>query len=494
MPKKKTQEIIAEKKPIDISIEEIMPDRFGKYAKYIIQERAIPDVRDGLKPVQRRIVYIMNDENNIYNKPYKKVAKAVGNVMGRVHPHSNSGIETGLVNMSQWWKNNLILIDLQGNGGSIDGDASAASRYIESRLTKESKYLIDDLQYNTVNMVPNYDDTELEPTVLPAKLPFLLINGSSGIATGYATDIPPFNPLEVIDATIYLLTHDKVNSKKFLELIPAPDFPTGGEIMNSPSLLEALETGKGKIAVRAFCTINKTSKENQIIITEIPYEVVKQTMVAKMTEFALNNKDLGINEIRDESDKEGIRIVVDLKKNADPLKALRSLYKNTDLQVNYSVNMVSIIDGTPVVCGVRKCLEAFIEFRKDVVNKRAQYILNKSTERLEVVNGLIKANSIIDKIIKVIKASKDRSDVINNLQKKFSFTELQATYIADMRLHRLSNTDILALEKEKKELNDIIKENKKIINNEKEIKRVIVEEMKEIRKDLKDYKRRSRII
>lgn len=467
------------KRIYDYSLEEIMGERFGKYSKYIIQDRAIPDVRDGLKPVQRRILFSMYKEKNTYDKPYKKSARAVGDVMGKYHPHGDSSIYDAIVRMSQDWKMREPFVDMQGNNGSIDGDPPAASRYTETRLSKIANEMLKDIDKDTVAMAPNYDDTLLEPTVLPAKFPNLLVNGTTGISAGYATNIPPHNLAEVIDATIYRIEHPDCNLDKIMKFIKGPDFPTGAIIEGIDGIKSAYKTGRGKIMIKSKAKIEK----NKIIISEIPYEVNKSLLVKKIDEIRIDKKIDGISEVRDESDKEGLQIAIDLKKDADATNILNYLYKNTELQISYNFNMISIVNRRPMLLGVIEILDAYIAHQREVVYKRSRFDLEHAKSRYHIVEGLIKAISILDEVIKAIRESKDRQDSINNLISKFSFTEAQATAIVDMRLYRLSNTDIIALEEEKANLEKIMSVLQKIIDDKEQLDNVIKEELKKVKKE-----------
>ena len=478
LAKNKEKEII--EKYQDENLEDVMGDRFGRYSKYIIQERALPDVRDGLKPVQRRIIYAMNKDGNTYDKPYRKSAKTVGLVIGNYHPHGDTAVYDAMVRMSQDWKNNIPLIDMHGNNGSIDNDPAAAMRYTEARLSKTSDLFMLDLPYQTVDMVPTFDDSGLEPSVLPCRVPMLLINGATGIAAGYATNIPPFNANEVINAVIYKLKNKKCTAEDLFEIIKGPDFPTGGILQGSDNIKNAMKTGSGKVVLRSKYKINKGKTTDEVIITEIPYEVVKQDLVSQIDNIRIEKKIDSIISVRDESDRKGLRIVLEFKANSNIKEIMKFLFKNTDLQVNISFNMVSIINKTPVLCGVEKILDSFISFRDSVIKKRSEYIHSKNLARLHILEGLIKAVSIMDEVIKTIRASKNKADVIKNLCKKYDFTEVQAESIANMRLYRLSNTDIVELNKEFKNLTSENIKLEKIINNEKERHKIIISECEEI--------------
>ena len=467
------------KKIYDYSLEEIMGERFGKYSKYIIQDRAIPDVRDGLKPVQRRILFSMYKEKNTYDKPYKKSARAVGDVMGKYHPHGDSSIYEAIVRMSQDWKMREPFVDMQGNNGSIDGDSAAASRYTEARLSKIAGAMLKDIDKDTVAMAPNYDDTLLEPTVLPAKFPNLLVNGTTGISAGYATNIPPHNLEEVINATIYRIDNPNCRLDTLMNYIQGPDFPTGAIIEGKDGIKSAYETGKGRIIIKSKTKIEK----NKIIVSEIPYEVNKALLVRKIDEIRIDKKIDGIAEVRDESDKDGLQIAIDLKKDANAENILNYLYKNTELQISYNFNNVVIVNRRPVLASLILILDAYIAHQRDVTKRRSEFDLAHAKARYHIVEGLIKAISILDEVIKIIRESKDRTDSIKNLIDKFKFTEEQATAIVDMRLYRLSNTDIVALEEEQKKLIKIIETLEAILSDDSKLDSVIKEELRSIKKE-----------
>ena len=395
----------------EYALEEIMGERFGKYSKYIIQDRAIPDVRDGLKPVQRRILFSMYKEKNTYDKPYKKSARAVGDVMGKYHPHGDSSIYDAIVRMSQDFKMREPFIDMQGNNGSIDGDSAAASRYTEARLSKISNEMLRDIDKETVNFAPNYDDTLMEPTVLPARIPNLLVNGTTGISAGYATNIPPHNLSEVIDATIYRIDNPNSRLDTLLNYVKGPDFPTGGLAIGMDGIRQAYETGRGKIIIRSKLTVEK----NKIVITEIPYEVNKQLLVKKIDEIRIDKKIDGIVEVRDETDKNGLQITIDLKKDANSKNILNYLYKNTELQISYNYNMIAIVNRRPRLLGIMDIIDAHLSHYKEVVLKRTAFDLAHARKRLHIVEGLIKAISILDEVIRVIRASKNKADAKVNL-------------------------------------------------------------------------------
>lgn len=465
------------------SLEEIMSDRFGSYSKYIIQDRAIPDVRDGLKPVQRRILFGMYKEKNTYDKPYRKSAKTVGAVMGNFHPHGDSSIYEAMVRMSQWWKQNTTYIDMHGNNGSMDGDSPAAMRYTEARLSKISNELLKDLDYDTVNMAPNFDDTELEPTVLPAKFPNLLVNGSTGISAGYATNIPPHNLGEIIDATIKRIDSPNCRLETILDIVKGPDFPTGGICMGKNGIIDAFSTGRGRVIVRSKYEVVKTKGKEQIIITEIPFEVNKAMMVAKIDAIRIDKKIDGIAEVRDETDRTGIRIAIDLKANANSDLIINYLLKNTDLQVSYNYNMVAIVNKRPMTLGILSLLDAYIAHQKEVITRRSKFDLEAYQKRLNIVDGFLKMMDILDEVIKTIRASKNKTDAKENLMKEFNFNALQAEAIVVLQLYRLTNTDVLALQEEHDNLVKYIKALELILSNEEKLKEVMKYELKKIKKD-----------
>ncbi|MEB8416882.1 DNA topoisomerase IV subunit A [Enterococcus casseliflavus] len=467
----------------ELTLEEVMGDRFGRYSKYIIQERALPDIRDGLKPVQRRILFAMNQDGNTYDKGFRKSAKSVGNIMGNFHPHGDSSIYEAMVRMSQDWKLRQILIEMHGNNGSMDGDPPAAMRYTEARLSELSGELLKDIEKNTVELVWNFDDTEKEPTVLPAKYPNLLVNGSTGISAGYATEIPTHNLGEIIDGTIYLIDHPQASLDQLMKYIPGPDFPTGGILQGKEEIKKAYETGKGKVILRSKTKIEdiKGGKQ-QIVINEIPYEVNKANLVKKMDEIRLNKRIDGIAEVRDETDRTGLQIVVELKKEANAQGILNYLFKNTELQINYNFNMVAIDNMRPQQVGLKRILESYIKHRREVIEKRSRFELQKAQKRQHIVDGLIKALSILDEVIATIRGSKDKKDAKNNLVVQHGFTEEQAEAIVNLQLYRLTNTDITQLQAEAKELTETIAELTTILNEENELLKVIKKELREIKK------------
>ena len=469
-------------KIITQSLDDIMGDRFGKYSKYIIQDRALPDVRDGLKPVQRRILYAMYKDGNTHLKPYRKSAKTVGNVIGNYHPHGDTSVYEAMVRLSQEWKMRMPLIDMQGNNGSIDNDPAAAMRYTEARLSPIASELLKDIDKETVQMALNFDDTEYEPTVLPAKYPNLLVNGATGISSGYATDIPPHNLEEVIDATIYRILHPHCSLDDLMKFIKGPDFPTGAIVEGINGIRKAFETGKGKVVVRSQTKIVEEKNMNKIVVTEIPYEVNKAELVRKLDEIRFQKNIDGIIEVRDESDRNGLSIVIDLKKDVDVQNTLNYFYKNTDLQKNYNYNMVAIKNKRPVCMGIVEILDGYIDHQIDVVTKRSLFDLKKAQERKHIVDGLIKAISILDDVVHTIRHSHDKQDAKKNLQLQYHFTEKQAEAIVMLQLYRLTNTDIVSLEKEKQELETLIQTLNDILNSDQVLRKVIVDELKQIKK------------
>ncbi|OYS85108.1 DNA topoisomerase IV subunit A [Limosilactobacillus reuteri] len=473
-----------------MTLEQIMGDRFGRYSKSIIQERALPDIRDGLKPVQRRILFAMNKDGNTYDKGFRKSAKSVGNVMGNFHPHGDSSIYEALVRLSQDWKLREPLIEMHGNNGSMDGDPPAAMRYTEARLSKIAGLMLQDIDKDTVEMALNFDDTEREPTVLPARIPNLLVNGATGISAGYATEIPTHNLSEVLDALIYLIKHPTASLDKLMEFIPGPDFPTGGIIQGIDGIRKAYQTGRGRVVVRAKTEIETLrGGRQQINVTEIPYEVNKAQLVKRINDLRLAKKVEGIAEARDETDRSGLRIAIELKRGANANGILNYLLKNTDLQINYNFNMVAIDDQRPMRVGLKRILTSYLEFQKEIIRRRTQYNLTKAQQRLHIVEGLIKALSILDKVIKTIRASKNRKDAKENLVKEYNFTPEQAEAIVTLQLYRLTNTDVTELEKEQEQLNSRINEYQLILTNENELAKVLTKEIRAIKKEFGNPRR-----
>ncbi len=488
---KKLDEFV--EKVIESSLDEIVSERFARYSKYIIQDRALPDARDGLKPVQRRILYAMQQMGMLHNKPYKKSARIAGEVMGKYHPHGDSSIYEAMVRLSQDFKMRVPLIDMHGNNGSIDGDSAAAMRYTEARLSIAAEALLSDIEKRTVPFVPNFDDEELEPVVLPAKFPNLLVNGATGISAGYATKIPPHNLSEVVSATIAYLDNENISMDAIAEIIKGPDFPTGGIVQGHAGIRSALETGSGKVVIRAKSMIEEVSKsQDRIIITEIPYEVNKADLVKSMDLLRIDKKIDDILEIRDESDKDGLRIAIDLKKGADAQFILNFLLKSTDLQVSYNYNMVAILNHRPVLVGVIPILKAYVNHQKDVITNRSNYELAKANKRQHIVLGLIKMVSVVEDIIRIIRNSQNKQNAKENIMNAFEFSDLQAEAIVTLQLYRLSNTDILALQNENDALNDRIKELEHILSSEHALRKVIKKELVEV-SNLLGEDRRSEI-
>ncbi len=473
-------------------LEDVVGDRFGRYSKYIIQDRAIPDVRDGLKPVQRRILYAMYDAGNTADKAYRKSAKTVGDVMGNFHPHGDSSIYEGMVRMAQPWKMSHMLVDGHGNWGSIDDDPPAAMRYTEARLSKIAVQLLRDIEKNTVQFKDNFDNTVKEPVVLPSRYPNLLVNGVSGISSGFATEIPPHSLSEVIDACVAIMDQPNISLDELLKIVHGPDFPTGGIIMGEDGIREAYATGKGKIFIRAKTAIEdlKGGKQ-QIVITEIPYQVVKTRLVVAMENLRIEKKVEGIAEVRDESGRDGLRIVVELKKDVDAQGILNFMLKKTDLQVAYNFNMVAIVNKAPRQLGFKDILVAYIAHQKEVVIRRSQHDLDKAEDRAHVVDGLIKALNILDEVIACIKASRNRQDAQNNLVAQFGFSERQADAILILQLYRLTNLEIGSLTKEMDELHKLINYLRSILASERKLMSVIKDELAEIRKEFGIARRSS---
>jgi topoisomerase IV subunit A len=482
--------LIPAEKFLDLPLEDVIGDRFGRYSKYIIQERALPDARDGLKPVQRRILYAMYQDKNIHDKPYRKSAKTVGNVIGNYHPHGDSSVYEAMVRMSQDWKVRNVLIEMHGNNGSVDGDPPAAMRYTEARLSAISSELLRDIEKDTVEFTPNFDDTIQEPVVLPAMYPNLLVNGSTGISSGYATDIPPHHLGEVIDGAIMEMENPDCTLEELMTVIKGPDFPTGGILQGIDGIKKAYRTGKGKVILRGLAAVEdvKGGRE-QIVITELPFEINKANLVKKMDEIRLDKRVEGMSEVRDETDRNGMRIVIELKKDADANGILNYLYKNTDLQVAYNFNMVAIHNKTPKLMGLKQFLESYVTHQKEVITRRSTYDLKRAKERAHIVEGLIKAISILDEVIETIRASIDKRNAKDNLIAEFAFTETQAEAIVNLQLYRLTNTDITTLQKEAEELQKEITKLEDILNSEKKLISVIKKDLLSIKKKYEDERR-----
>lgn len=467
----------------ELNFASVIGDRFGRYSKYIIQDRALPDMRDGLKPVQRRILFAMYMDRNTASNPYRKSAKTVGNVIGNYHPHGDSSVYEAMVRMSQDWKLRDTLIDMHGNNGSMDGDPAAAMRYTEARLSPIADELLRDIQHETVEYLLNFDDTLEEPTVLPARFPNLLVNGATGISAGYATEIPPHNLGEVIDAVVYMLTHKRYSLDDIIELVPAPDFPTGAIIQGADQIRKAYETGQGKIVVRSLTEIEDLKgNKQQIVVTQLPFDVNKAKLIQRLDDIRIQKKIEGISEVRDESDRNGVRVVIELKREVNTEGILQYLLKNTELQVNYHFNMVAIHNRRPEVVGLMQMLEAYIDHQKEVITKRTTHMLATDKKRLHIVEGLIRVVSILDEVIAVIRNSENKADAKKNLEREFDFSEAQSESIVNLQLYRLTNTDIEALQNEKLELNERIMMYQNILNNEETLKKVLANELKDIKK------------
>ncbi len=474
-------------------LEEVMGDRYATYAKYVIQDRAIPDVRDGMKPVQRRIIFSMYKSGNTFNKPTKKCAHTVGAVMGTYHPHGDTSIYEALARMSQDWKVRYPLIDFQGNNGSIDGDSPAAYRYTESRLSELSNELIKDIEKETVDMQLNFDDTELEPTVLPARFPNLLVNGTEGIAVALATEIPPHNLREVIDAIIYRIGHKTATTEDLRQFVLGPDFPGGGFIYQSAGLDNIYNTGRGRIEVASKAEFVTNKDNQQIIITELPYKAVKINTVYEIDKIRHSKAIDGIIEVRDESDYKGIRIVVDVKKEAKIDLIWNYLLNKTSLQTGYSANMVAIVDGRPRTLTLLEFVDAYIAHQVEVITRKSKFDLNKCENRLHIVDGLITASLNINEVVEIIRKSKDKADSKVNLIAKYGFSNEQAEAIVTMPLYKLSHTDEEILLKEKKDLEANIEELKGILEDPNKLNRVLVKDLKAIASKYGDD-RRTQII
>lgn len=474
---------------LDMTIEDIFADRFANYSKYIIQDRALPDVRDGLKPVQRRILYSMNKEGNVFNKQYRKSAKTVGNVIGNYHPHGDTSVYDAMVRMSQSWKMRNQLVIMHGNNGSIDGDSAAAMRYTEAKMSEYAESIMEDIELKTIDMVPNFDDTEMEPTVLPTRVPNLLINGASGISAGYATDIPPHNPSEVIKAAIEVNRNENLTLKQVMKIVKGPDFPTGAIVQGKEGLSSAYETGKGKIVLKSKIALNN----NEIVISEIPYEVNKSTLLQRIDLIRIENKVDGIVEVIDQSAGDFVEIVIKLKKDANNQAILSYLLKNTDLQKNYNFNMIAINERRPMQMGILAILNAFIDHRRDVVLRRSKFLQEKAQTRLHIVDGLMLAILNLDQVVKIIRSSKDKGDAKANLEQEFNITPAQSEAVVNMQLYRLTNTDVTVLRDEKDNLIEEVQKLDDILNKFDVLVQTIEEELLIELEKYKDIKRKSQI-
>jgi len=474
-----------------VSLEEEMKRSYLDYAMSVIIGRAIPDIKDGLKPVHRRVLYAMYETGTAWNKPYKKSARIVGDVIGKYHPHGDVAVYDTLVRMAQDFSLRYPLVDGQGNFGSIDGDPPAAMRYTEVRMSKLAQELLADIEKDTVNFVPNYDESLTMPEVLPAKFPNLLVNGGSGIAVGMATNIPPHNLAEVIDGTIYLIQHPNAGLDKIMEFVPGPDFPTGGYIFNRQGIREAYREGKGVIQIRAKTTIEHGEKgeRERIVVTEIPYSVNKARLLETIAELVNDKKIEGIADIRDESDREGIRIVLEIKKGELPEVVLNNLYKHTALQTSFGMIMLAIVDKQPKTLGLVDMMKYFISHRQDVIRRRTRFELKKAEQRAHILEGLTIALDHLDAIIKLIRSSKSVEEARTGLMEKFKLTQIQAQAILEMQLQKLTRLEREKIVQEYEELKKLIVKLKKILASDKLIQEIIVEELKQMKEEYKDERR-----
>ncbi|MGI6644277.1 MAG: DNA topoisomerase IV subunit A [Bacilli bacterium] len=474
---------------IDFPMEEIMGERFGIYAKEVIQNRAIPDARDGLKPVQRRIIFSMYQEGNLSNRPTKKCAHTVGTVMGKYHPHGDSSIYEALARMSQDWNLRYPLIDFQGNNGSIDGDSPASYRYTESRLSELAETLTFEIEKNTVDQQLTFDDDSFEPVVLPARLPNLLLNGSQGIAVAVATEIPPHNMGEVIDAIIYRIKHKNATVSDLRKFIKGPDFPTGGIVYKSEGLDEIYETGRGRIEIEAKTEIVQAGKIQQIIISEIPYKENKSNILREIGEIIEKKEVDGLLDVRDESDRSGIRIAIDIRKDANAEIILEYLLNKTKLRVSYSANIVAIANNRPQTLDLLKLVDTYIDHQVEVITRGTTFDLEKNKARLHIVDGLIKAISVVDEVVALIRSSSNKQNAKENLIAKFAFTSEQAEAILALQLYRLTNTDITLLEKEKEATELEIKRLSEILENRSALNDLLIADLKAYNKKFGDERR-----
>ncbi len=479
---------------IPVEIEDELKNSYMTYAMSVIVSRAIPDVRDGLKPVHRRILYSMNEMGLQANKPYKKCGRIVGDVLGKYHPHGDQAIYGTLVRMAQEFSMRYIAVDGHGNFGSIDGDPPAAMRYTESRLSKIAELMLKDIDKDTVNFVPNYDESLEEPSILPAAVPYLFINGSSGIAVGMATNIPPYNLGEIVNAITAQIDNPEITIKDLSKFVKGPDFPTSGIIFGRGGIKKALNTGRGQITVRARATIEQLKGDKEVIIvTELPYQVNKSELIIRIDELVKLERIKGISHIRDESDRDGMRIVIELKKGFIPKVILNQLFRNTNLQVNYSINNLVLDNGKPKVLNLKECIQAYIDFRKNVIYRRTKFELKKAEDRAHIVQGLLIAIENIDEVIALIKKSKDVNEARTGLMNRFKLSEIQAQAVLDMRLQRLTNLESFKLKEEYEELLKTIEKLKKILSSDKNVLEVVKNELIEDTKSFID-KRRTEII
>ncbi len=474
-----------------VNIEAEMKESYLSYSMSVIVGRALPDVRDGLKPVHRRILYGMSEAGNAWNRPYKKSARVVGDVMGKYHPHGDSAIYDSLVRMAQDFSMRIPLVDGQGNFGSVDGDSPAAMRYTEVRLSRISSEILEDLDKETVEFYPNYDGGELEPSVLPTKVPNLLLNGSSGIAVGMSTNIPPHNLGELLDAVVAQIRDPDITIDKLLEIIPGPDFPTGGFVSGHNDIRSAYATGRGIVRVRARVRIEKQKKGNRevIIVSELPYQVNKARLAQKIAELVREEKIKGISDIRDESDREGIRLVIDVKSGEHAQVVLNQLYKHTQMYTSFGIIMLALVRNQPKVLNLKELLSHFIEHRKEVITRRTQYELGKAEERLHILEGFKIALDNLDEIVELIKSSESPAAAKTGLMQTFSLSERQAQAVLDMRLQRLTALERDKILEERRELIETVSRLKEILGSEKLILDLAVEELTELRNRFSDARR-----
>lgn len=483
------EKIVDNTKIIPTDLEDEMKKSFIAYAMAVNISRAIPDARDGLKPVHRRILYAMNESGLTYDKPYKKCATTVGDVLGRYHPHGDSSVYGALVRLAQDFSIRYPLVDGHGNFGSVDGDPPAAYRYTESRLSKLANEMLRDIDKETVDFIPNFDETRKQPTVLPSRFPNLLVNGSDGIAVGMATNIPPHNLNEVCDAIIAQIKNPEISIDELMEIIPAPDYPTGGVVMGKAALKNAYLTGRGGVVVRAKTEIEQDDKHNRIIIDEIPYQVNKSELIIAMADLVKNKKIEGIADIKDESDRKGMRIVIDVKKDAQPQVVLNYLFKHTSLQTGFGINFLALVDGQPKTLNLKQLLKVYIDHQKDVVLRKTKYELTRAQERAHILEGLVIALANIDEVIATIKSSKDRGDALTKLIEKYLLSDVQANAILDMKLQRLTSLEVEKLNEELKGLIDVIADLKGIIASEQRVLDIIVADLTEIKERFGDDRR-----
>ena len=476
-----------------VAIDQEMRRSYLDYSMSVIIGRAIPDVRDGLKPVHRRVLFAMHEQSNTHNRPYKKSARIVGDVIGKYHPHGDAAVYDTIVRMAQDFSMRYPLVDGQGNFGSVDGDPPAAMRYTEVRMERIAEEMLVDIEKETVDMHPNYDESLQEPDVLPTRIPTLLLNGSSGIAVGMATSVPPHNSTEIITALIALIDSPNISLADLMKLVPGPDFPTGGIIFSNGEIEKAYSTGRGIITVRGKAEIERDSNRERIIITELPYTVNKADLVTRIVSLAQDKKIDGISNLRDESDKDGMRVVIDLKRGSQPEVIEKQLYKLTNLQTSFSLNMLAIHNGRPRMMGLKDLLQAFLDFREEVVTRRSIFELGKAKARVHILEGLLKALDHIDEVVSIIKASSTPQEARDNLVKRFGFSEIQAQAILDMRLQRLTGLERDKLTDEYKMLLKDIERLEKILSDRDELLKVIRAELEEIREKYSD-ERRSLIV